>query len=464
MNELEQAADAGNVQQLSHLAFQPQPQSQQLFMQACAASSGRQVHPVSCVVGGWLARLQAVLFGSDGETLLAAGGPLVAGTATEAREAGQGTASGAEAGEGEGAAAGAQVKVRAAAAEGGGGAEDAATPTAGAAAGELAAGETGPKQAAAEPQSTAAAAAAAADATTATAPAAAVGGDSNTLYQPLPMPWLQLSSFIMSQALAALSPAAAVLMSYAGLAAPSEDKELMKDVEGMMEELADAVEGLRQLHVLMIVGETAAAAGGGGGRAATAAAGGGNGFNAAAADPILGAVTDRADDVTMHNGEFAAGVTERQTDQEHIPMSRRNTSSDNQSDGASETALIALAGSKVSIVGDRLTVTEWLVPVMLFMDVICCYCGDSEEVPLAVVGHFLAVAKCFTPEARAAAAVAVQTQLKSSRMVGAVLAVSNAGAGGVNSGHGGGSSYWVGLTAELPQLLQLPSTRKRKRK
>jgi hypothetical protein len=285
----------------------------------------------------------------------------------------------------------------------------------------------------------------------------------------------------MAQALAALAPAAAVLMSYAGVAAPNEDKELVKDIQGMMEELVDALEVLRQLHVLMARESIGAQHG-----AAVAGAVGSNGLNgpgsngkAATATAVEAAIGEGS--VSVEREVSNAAVKDcRPADEEDVLCGQAGIGK-NQGDSvrAATTCCestvseeFARPGSKVSVIGEKLTVAEWLAPVVLFMDIVCCYCGESEEVPLPVVGKFLAVASCFTAEARAAAAEAVQGQLKSSRMMGALLSsTAVTGQAGLPDGvseqgcNGNvASSFWMGLTAELPQLLQLPSSRKRKRK
>jgi hypothetical protein len=81
------------------------------------------------------------------------------------------------------------------------------------------------------------------------------------------------------------------------------------------------------------------------------------------------------------------------------------------------------------------------------------------------VEYLLQCAACFSPEARAAAAVAAAAagQIRSCRLQAALLDGSGTG-GPANGAHGhAAASGWVLLDAALPGQLQLPTSRKKRR-
>jgi hypothetical protein len=98
---------------------------------------------------------------------------------------------------------------------------------------------------------------------------------------------------------------------------------------------------------------------------------------------------------------------------------------------------------------------DLLLPQLLFMDALCMYFGDeSADLPPEAVKNFLTAASCFTRDARAAAAAraAQQQQLISARLRTFAQADTPAGLA------------WLEMAADLQHLIQVPTSRKRKRK
>lgn len=86
------------------------------------------------------------------------------------------------------------------------------------------------------------------------------------------------------------------------------------------------------------------------------------------------------------------------------------------------------------------------------MDAVCCYFGEAADIPEQTVDRFLAVAASFDTAARRQAMEAVAGQLVSSRLLGLTSDLTN------------GDSPWQLLGAELKQMIQMPGSRKRKRR
>eukprot|EP00878_Enallax_costatus_P038404 GHUV01043627.1.p1 GENE.GHUV01043627.1~~GHUV01043627.1.p1 ORF type:complete len:543 (+),score=232.84 GHUV01043627.1:96-1724(+) len=105
------------------------------------------------------------------------------------------------------------------------------------------------------------------------------------------------------------------------------------------------------------------------------------------------------------------------------------------------------------ILTNQIENSSWLQAQLTFMDALCAYYGDdSTDLPTNIVGYFVEVASTYTQSARTAAIAAVAEQVASSRMK--ALADVNTAAG----------CAWLEVAPDLQQLVQMPSSRKRKRK
>eukprot|EP00775_Hariotina_reticulata_P006427 gene6427-6658_t len=112
-------------------------------------------------------------------------------------------------------------------------------------------------------------------------------------------------------------------------------------------------------------------------------------------------------------------------------------------------------GDAGQVLTDVISDGDLLLPQLLFMDALCAYYGDeSADLPSGAVKNFLTAASCFTRDARAAAAAkaAQQQLLLSSRLQ--TFAEPNSPA----------SLAWLDMAADLQHLVQVPASRKRKRK
>lgn len=263
-------------------------------------------------------------------------------------------------------------------------------------------------------------------------------------------PWLDVTLYLLQQALEAVSGCTAVLRRYSGCAGKpnkAADTQLLEAVRDLWQNLADAskaVAYLQQLelqHTSMvslqqqqqqegvpqvqpvpqqqqqtILPQSTADVAGGADTAARASSPGGHVCSdvpAAAAVP-------------SHTVHLAAAVK------------RAASALDAQHGTAHTTALQGV-----------LTEPSWLRIQLEFLDALLCFFGvESADVPAGAVSNFIAVAGTYSSSARqqAVADAVAQSAVHSSRVQGLI-----------------GSSTWVGLEPGLQQLLQMPGSRSRKK-
>lgn len=250
--------------------------------------------------------------------------------------------------------------------------------------------------------------------------------------------WLQLGASLFEQALLSLGGCTAVLRQYGGCAGKpdrSADKQLMEAVRDLWQNLSDACKamaclqsmagqeaGQQQDRLLQQDGTTAPQ------QVAAPAA-----VSAARPDSQAGSSSGTAG---AQGGQLGAGVPAAHT-------------AHNMHLAAAVSHAQAVPSMHCSINNSSL-----LRPLLQFMDAICSFFGDeSADLPAEVVADFIAAAGAFTPAARLeAVSQAAAGQLHSNR-VRALAEVGSAAA-----------CAWQELAPDLQQLLQMPGSRKRKRK
>jgi hypothetical protein len=264
-------------------------------------------------------------------------------------------------------------------------------------------------------------------------------------------PWLDVTLYLLQQALEAVSGCTAVLRRYSGCAGKpnkAADTQLLEAVRDLWQNLADAskavaylqqlelqhtyfislqqqqgglqVQPVQQQQQLQIADSTLTQSTADvAGCADTAAQASSPGGHICSDVPAAAAVPS-------HTVHLAAAVK------------RAASALDAQHGTAHTTALQGM-----------LTEPSWLRTQLEFLDALLCFFGEeSADVPAGTVSDFIAVAGTYNSSARqqAVADAVAQSAVHSSRVQGLI-----------------GSSTWVGLEPGLQQLLQMPGSRSRKK-
>jgi hypothetical protein len=266
--------------------------------------------------------------------------------------------------------------------------------------------------------------------------------------------WLDVSLFLLRQALACLQDCTAVLRQYSGCADKPDkaaDAQLLEAVRDLWENLADgckAVACLSQLPQLRQAQQqqqrqwqqqqqcdTAAAA------ATEAAAQAPQHEQAVASDGSLG----------RHVGADvpAAAAVAAPTAHLSAAVSKAAGVAAATSPPSEATRARPISSSCSLVPTGVLADSQLLLPLLEFLDALLCFYGEaSSDVPSVAVAHFLAAAGTFTGPARQAAlAEGVARQRLHCGRLQALL----------------GSGAWADMAPELQALVQMPGSRKRKR-
>lgn len=263
-------------------------------------------------------------------------------------------------------------------------------------------------------------------------------------------PWLEVATFLLQEALVAVSSCTAVLRRYSGCAGKpnkAADSQLLEAVRDLWQNLADATRAVACLQQLQ---------------------------EQAQQQPQQQPQQQQHDDGTQlpphrqHEQQEGQGQHAQQhPPPQQAPPAALENSSPGGHLGADMPAAAAVGGHtehlaaaldkqaggsgvlSTTTMKDALNNSAWLRTQLEFLDALLCFFGeDSADVPPAAVADFVTVAGTFTTSARvqAVADAVGQQSVHSSRVQGLL-----------------GSTVWEHLEPGLQQQLQMPGSRARKR-
>lgn len=264
--------------------------------------------------------------------------------------------------------------------------------------------------------------------------------------------WLNISTFLLQQALLSVQDCTQVLRKYSGCASKPDkaaDQQLMEAVRDLWQNLADACKAvacLQQLqeheakqqqrvqeHKAMQIPQKV--------------------------EQVQNDVARKAAGMTLVNAHVnsSAGMHSDQQGEEQLGIGGHAAADvPAAAPVTGHTVHLAAAISKANLqlqLTEQLTTNSWLQTQLCFMDALCAYYGDeSADLPADTVAYCLEAAGTFSCTTRASTVAEVAGQLQSSRLRALAEAASVHGCA------------WQGMGPELQQLVQLPSSRKRKRK
>lgn len=289
--------------------------------------------------------------------------------------------------------------------------------------------------------------------------------------------WLDIAVFLLQQALAAVSACTAVLRQYTGCAGKPDkaaDTQLLEAVRDLWQNLADACKAVACLTQLQIQWEGQQQPAGQSLQTVAPCAapmqlqqqqeqGPAGGSVEGSTSPAAAKSAPVLPSSPPLGADGAAEHTRSQQPQQQLVSS----SSPGGHLGADVPASAAVPGHTVHLAaavtkaaggsgGSSLVVTSilgssaWLLPQLELLDAVCCFFGeDSTDVPASVAADFVVVAGTFSPEARVQA---LQDGLQQKLLLSSRLQAL------------AGSDAWRDLEPGLQQVIQMPGSRKRKRK
>lgn len=273
--------------------------------------------------------------------------------------------------------------------------------------------------------------------------------------QTLAAVWLHVSRYLLQRALSSVQDCSQVLQKYRGRTGKQDkaaDQQLLEAVRDLWQNLADACKAVACLQQLQEHERQLQTQSGQQGTQET--------HRTSEESPAAGTAAGAPVADTASTADITDATTRLDAD---APEQRQKPADGHLTGDAPATASVtgrtvhlgaAMSGANLEFsLTNQLDDSSWLQTLLCFMDALSAYYGDeSTDLSADVVGYFVDVAATFTRAVRAEAMAAVAEQLHSSRMKSLADTSSVAG------------SAWLDIAPGLQQHVQMPSSRKQKRK